>query len=48
VQVKPLDQVERDLLAKLEKLERLTNLSPAQDIVDVETTNVDSREDTET
>ena len=48
VQVKPLDQVEKDLLAKLEKLERLTNLSPAQDIVDVETTNVDSREDTET
>jgi hypothetical protein len=48
VQVKPLDQVERDLLAKLEKLERLTNLSPAQDIVDVETTNVDYREDTET
>jgi len=47
VQVKSLDQVEKDLLAKLEKLERLTNRSQAQDIVDVETTDADPREDTE-
>jgi hypothetical protein len=47
VQVKSLDQVEKDLLAKLEKLERLTNRSQAQDIVDVETTDANPREDTE-
>jgi hypothetical protein len=47
VQVKPLDQVEKDLLAKLEKLERMTIRSQAQDIIDVDTQDVDSREDTE-
>jgi hypothetical protein len=39
--------VEKDLLAKLEKLERMTIRSQAQDIIDVDTQDVDSREDTE-
>ena len=36
VQIKPIDQVEKDLLAKLEKLERLTKYADTQDIIDVE------------
>lgn len=45
VQVKPIDQVEKDLLAKLEKLERLTKYADAQDIIDVEPTQINTTED---
>ena len=45
VQVKPIDQVEKDLLAKLEKLERLTKYADAQDIIDVEPTKTNTSED---
>jgi hypothetical protein len=45
VQVKPIDQVEKDLLAKLEKLERLTKYADAQDIIDVEPTETNTSED---
>ena len=45
VQVKPIDQVEKDLLAKLEKLERLTKYADAQDIIDVEPTQTNTSED---
>ncbi len=36
VQIKPIDQVEKDLLAKLDRLEKLTNLTKNTDIIDVE------------
>lgn len=42
VQIKPIDQVEKDLLAKLEKLERLTKYADAQDIIDVEPTEINT------
>ena len=42
VQVKPIDQVEKDLLAKLEKLERFTKYADAQDIIDVEPTKINT------
>lgn len=45
VQIKPIDQVEKDLLAKLEKLERLTKYADAQDIIDVEPTQTNTSED---
>ena len=45
VQVKPIDQVEKDLLAKLEKLERFTKYADAQDIIDVEPTKTNTSED---
>ena len=45
VQIKPIDQVEKDLLAKLEKLERLTKYADAQDIIDVEPTQINTTED---
>lgn len=45
VQIKPIDQVEKDLLAKLEKLERLTKYADAQDIIDVEPTQINTAED---
>lgn len=45
VQVKPIDQVEKDLLAKLEKLERLTKYADAQDIIDVEPTEINTTKD---
>jgi hypothetical protein len=45
VQIKPIDQVEKDLLAKLEKLERLTKYADAQDIIDVESTQTNTSED---
>lgn len=45
VQIKPIDQVEKDLLAKLEKLERLTKYADAQDIIDVEPTQTNTTED---
>ena len=45
VQVKPIDQVEKDLLAKLEKLERFTKYADAQDIIDVEPTQINTSED---
>lgn len=45
VQIKPIDQVEKDLLAKLEKLERLTKYADAQDIIDVEPTETNTSED---
>ena len=45
VQIKPIDQVEKDLLAKLEKLERLTKYADAQDIIDVEPTKTNTTED---
>jgi hypothetical protein len=45
VQVKPIDQVEKDLLAKLEKLERLTKYADTQDIIDVEPTQINTTED---
>lgn len=44
VQIKPIDQVEKDLLAKLEKLERLTKYADAQDIIDVEPTQTNPSE----
>lgn len=44
VQIKPIDQVEKDLLAKLEKLERLTKYADAQDIIDVEPTKTNPSE----
>ena len=44
VQIKPIDQLEKDLLAKLEKLERLTKYADAQDIIDVEPTKTNSSE----
>lgn len=44
VQVKPIDQVEKDLLAKLEKLERFTKYADAQDIIDVEPTQTNPSE----
>ena len=45
VQVKPIDQVEKDLLAKLEKLERLTKYADAQVIIDVEPTEINTTKD---
>lgn len=45
VQIKPIDQVEKDLLAKLEKLERFTKYADAQDIIDVEPTQINTTED---
>ena len=45
VQIKPIDQVEKDLLAKLEKLERFTKYADAQDIIDVEPTKTNTSED---
>ncbi len=45
VQIKPIDQVEKDLLAKLEKLERFTKYADAQDIIDVEPTQTNPSED---
>lgn len=47
VQIKPIDQVEKDLLAKLEKLERLTKYADAQDIIDVEPTQTNTSEDSD-
>jgi hypothetical protein len=47
VQVKPIDQVEKDLLAKLEKLERLTKYADAQDIIDVEPTEINTTKDSD-
>jgi hypothetical protein len=37
--------VEKDLLAKLEKLERLTKYADAQDIIDVEPTEINTTKD---
>lgn len=45
IKVKPIDEVEKDLLSKLEKLERLTKLANTQDIIDVEPTETDPSED---
>ena len=45
VQIKPIDQVEKDLLAKLEKLERLTKYADTQDIIDVEPTEINTTKD---
>ena len=47
VQVKPIDQVEKDLLAKLEKLERFTKYADAQDIIDVEPTQTNPSENSD-
>ena len=47
IKIKPIDEVEKDLLERLEKLERLTERAKSQDVIDVEATNADSREDTE-
>ena len=47
IKVKPIDEVEKDLLERLEKLERLTERAKPQDVIDVEATDADSREDTE-
>jgi hypothetical protein len=47
VQVKPIDEVEKDLLARLEKLERLTQNAKSEEVIDVEAIDADSREDTE-
>ena len=47
VQVKPIEQVEKDLISKLEKLERLADRVKPKEIVDVEAVDVDSREDSE-
>ena len=48
VKVKPIDEIERDLLTKLEKLERLTKLSDNQNIIDVESIETDPPEDSDT
>ena len=47
VQVKPIDEVEKDLLARLEKLEQLTQNSKSEEVIDVEAIDADSREDSE-
>ena len=47
VQVKPIDEVEKDLLARLEKLEKLTQNAKSEEVIDVEAIDADSREDTE-
>lgn len=47
IKIKPIDEVEKDLLERLEKLERLTERAKSQDVIDVEATDADSREDTE-
>lgn len=47
IKIKPIDEVEKDLLERLEKLERLTERAKPQDVIDVEATDADSREDTE-
>jgi hypothetical protein len=48
VQVKPIDEVEKDLfVARLEKLERLTQNAKSEEVIDVEAIDADSREDTE-
>ena len=48
IKVKPIDEIERDLLTKLEKLERLTKLSDNQNIIDVESIETDPSEDSDT
>jgi hypothetical protein len=45
VQIKPIDEVEKDLLARLEKLERLTQNAKSEEVIDVEAIDADSRED---
>ena len=47
VQVKPIDEVEKDLLARLEKLEKLTQNAKSEEVIDVEAIDADSREDSE-
>ena len=47
VKLKPIDEVEKDLLARLEKLERLTGNGKSDEVIDVEAIDADSREDTE-
>lgn len=47
VKVKPIDEVEKDLLARLDKLERLTNKGKSDEVIDVEAVDADSREDSE-
>ena len=47
IKVKPIDEVEKDLLTKLEKLERLTLLANTQDIIDVEPTETYTPEDSD-
>ena len=47
VKVKPIDEVEKDLLARLEKLERLTNPGKSEEVIDVEAIDADPREDSE-
>jgi len=47
IKVKPIDEVEKDLLTKLEKLERLTLLANTQDIIDVEPTETYTSEDSD-
>ena len=47
LQVKPIEQVEKDLLSKLEKLERLAERAKPHEVIDVEATDADVREDSE-
>jgi len=47
VKVKPIDEVEKDLLARLDKLERLTNSGKSEEVIDVEAIDADPREDSE-
>ena len=47
IKIKPIDEVEKDLLSKLEKLERLTLLANTQGIIDVEPTETDPSEDSD-
>jgi hypothetical protein len=47
VKLKPIDEVEKDLLARLEKLERLTGNGKSDEVIDVEAIDADSREDSE-
>ena len=47
VKVKPIDEVEKDLLARLDKLERLTNPGKSEEVIDVEAIDADPREDSE-
>lgn len=45
IQQKSAEEVEKSLLEKLEKLERLTGKAKKRDIIDVETVDADARQD---
>ena len=45
IQQKSAEEVEQSLLAKLEKLEKLTGVAKKRDVIDVETVDADARAD---